>query len=79
MAIVDAFDDATILHDLTVYSKTKGIQVIPQCTKTIQVKACFKRNKQGQLRHARPARTSRSARSTWNSRCAPSARTAGSS
>ncbi|HEU0193458.1 MAG TPA: S8 family serine peptidase [Gaiellales bacterium] len=44
VAIVDAFDDATIYHDLKVYSKKKGIPVLPQCTKKI-VKACFhKRN-----------------------------------
>ena len=46
VAIVDAFDDATIYHDLTVYSKTKGIPVMPQCTKKI-VKACFKKRNQG--------------------------------
>jgi subtilase family serine protease len=46
VAIVDAFDDATIYHDLSVYSKTKGIPVMPQCTKKI-VKACFKKRNQG--------------------------------
>ena len=44
VAIVDAFDDATIYQDLTRYSKFKGIPVLPQCSKKI-VKACFhKRN-----------------------------------
>ena len=42
VAIVDAFDDATIYNDLKKYSQTFGIPVLPQCTASITT-TCFKK------------------------------------
>jgi subtilase family serine protease len=42
VAIVDAFDDATIYNDLKKYSTTFGIPVLPQCSATVTT-SCFKK------------------------------------
>jgi subtilase family serine protease len=41
IAIVDAYDDPTIGNDLTVYSQTYGIPVLPTCTSPADARACF--------------------------------------
>ena len=46
VAIVDAFDDATIYQDLTTYSQTFGLPVLPQCSSTV-TKSCFQKVNQG--------------------------------
>jgi hypothetical protein len=42
IALVDAFDDATIAKDLKKYSTTFGIPVLPKCTSTVKT-SCFKK------------------------------------
>lgn len=46
VAIVDAYDDATIYNDLTTYSTTFGIPVLPRCA-TGATGACFKKTNLG--------------------------------
>jgi subtilase family serine protease len=46
VAIVDAFDDATIYQDLTTYSQTFGLPVLPQCSSTVKT-SCFQKVNQG--------------------------------
>ncbi len=46
VAIVDAYDDATIYNDLTTYSTTFGIPVLPQCGSGV-TGACFKKTNLG--------------------------------
>jgi subtilase family serine protease len=42
VAIVDAYDDPTVQNDLTTYSKTYGLPVLPAC-KTAGQTACFEK------------------------------------
>ena len=42
IAIVDAFDDATIAKDLKKYSKAFGIPILPNCTSTVTA-SCFEK------------------------------------
>ena len=46
VAIVDAFDDATIYADLKKYSQTFGIPVLPKCTASVTT-SCFKKANRG--------------------------------
>ena len=46
VAIVDAYDDATIYNDLTTYSTKFGIPVLPQCGSGV-TGACFKKTNLG--------------------------------
>lgn len=46
VAIVDAFDDATIYDDLTTYSQTYNLPVLPKCTSSVTT-SCFKKVNQG--------------------------------
>jgi subtilase family serine protease len=46
VAIVDAYDDATIYQDLTTYSQTFGLPVLAQCSSTVTT-SCFQKVNQG--------------------------------
>jgi len=46
VAIVDAFDDATIAADLKKYSQTYGLPVLPKCTSSVTT-SCFKKINRG--------------------------------
>jgi subtilase family serine protease len=46
VAIVDAFDDATIYADLKKYSNTFGLPVMPKCTASVTT-SCFKKANRG--------------------------------
>jgi hypothetical protein len=46
VAIVDAYDDATIYNDLTAYSTTFGLPVLPRCGSGV-TGACFKKTNLG--------------------------------